>query len=40
MDKFDLDNDFFLWVKLLYASPMASVQTNDTLSTFSNFHAF
>ncbi len=32
MDKFGLDSDFILWVKLLYSSPMASVQTNDTLS--------
>lgn len=32
MDKFGLDKDFILWVKLLYVSPMASVQTNNTMS--------
>ncbi|XDV14300.1 hypothetical protein PO909_002470 [Leuciscus waleckii] len=32
MDRFGLGGNFILWVRLLYSSPMASVQTNDVLS--------
>ena len=32
MDRFGLGDDFILWIRLLYSTPMASVQTNDTLS--------
>lgn len=33
MEHFGFDNDFILWVKLLYSSPVASIKTNDMVSS-------
>ena len=39
MDRFGLGTGFISWVKLLYSSPVASVQTNNVLSPSFYFTA-
>lgn len=38
MDRFGLGAGFISWIKLLYSSPVASVQTNDTISPPFQLH--
>lgn len=38
MDRFGLGSGFISWVKLLYSSPVASVQTNNVLSPSFRLH--
>lgn len=38
MDTFGLGSGFISWVKLLYSSPVASVQTNNVLSPSFQLH--
>ena len=38
MRKFGFADDFISWVKLLYASPLASVHTNDSHSKYFPLH--
>lgn len=38
MDRFGLGSGFISWVKLLYSSPVASVQTNNVLSPSFQLH--
>ena len=38
LEKFGFGNQFISWVKLLYASPQASIRTNDVQSDYFHLH--